>query len=68
MGPNVGFVTGSDFLMERGVTAACWYGELAPDQDQLWGAMNSSTGDCEVRRCPEIRSPPTFRPERTQYL
>ncbi len=24
------FVTGSDFLMDGGVTASYWYGELAP--------------------------------------
>ena len=30
MGPDGAFITGSDFLMDGGVTAACWYGELAP--------------------------------------
>jgi NAD(P)-dependent dehydrogenase (short-subunit alcohol dehydrogenase family) len=30
MGPDGGFVTGSDFLMDGGVTAAYWYGDLAP--------------------------------------
>jgi NAD(P)-dependent dehydrogenase (short-subunit alcohol dehydrogenase family) len=30
MGPDGGFITGSDFLMDGGVTAAFWYGELAP--------------------------------------
>lgn len=30
MGPDGAFVTGSDFLMDGGVTAAYWYGELAP--------------------------------------
>ena len=30
MGPHGGFITGSDFLMDGGVTAAYWYGELAP--------------------------------------
>jgi NAD(P)-dependent dehydrogenase (short-subunit alcohol dehydrogenase family) len=30
MGPDGGFITGSDFLMDVGVTAAYWYGELAP--------------------------------------
>ncbi len=29
MGPDGGFITGSDFLMDAGVTAAYWYGELA---------------------------------------
>ena len=30
MGPDGAFITGSDFLMDGGVTAAWWYGELAP--------------------------------------
>ena len=30
MGPDGGFITGSDFLMDGDVTAAYWYGELAP--------------------------------------
>jgi NAD(P)-dependent dehydrogenase (short-subunit alcohol dehydrogenase family) len=30
MGEAGGFITGSDFLMDGGVTAAYWYGELAP--------------------------------------
>ncbi len=30
MGPAGAFITGSDFLMDGGVTAAYWYGELAP--------------------------------------
>jgi NAD(P)-dependent dehydrogenase (short-subunit alcohol dehydrogenase family) len=30
MGPDSAFITGSDFLMDGGVTAAYWYGELAP--------------------------------------
>jgi NAD(P)-dependent dehydrogenase (short-subunit alcohol dehydrogenase family) len=29
MGPDGGFITGSDFLMDGGVTAAYWFGELA---------------------------------------
>jgi hypothetical protein len=28
--PDGGFITGSDFLMDGGVTAANWCGELAP--------------------------------------
>jgi NAD(P)-dependent dehydrogenase (short-subunit alcohol dehydrogenase family) len=32
MGPDRTFITGSDFLMDGGVTAAYWYGELAPKQ------------------------------------
>ena len=31
MGPDGGFITGSDFLMDGGVTAAYWFGELAPN-------------------------------------
>ncbi|KAA9034431.1 SDR family oxidoreductase [Ginsengibacter hankyongi] len=30
MGNDGAFITGSDFLMDGGVTAAYWYGELAP--------------------------------------
>jgi NAD(P)-dependent dehydrogenase (short-subunit alcohol dehydrogenase family) len=32
MGPDGTFITGSDFLMDGGVTSAYWYGELAPQQ------------------------------------
>ncbi len=30
MGPDGGLITGSDFLMDGGVTASFWFGELAP--------------------------------------
>ena len=30
MGQDGAFITGSDFLMDGGVTAAWWYGDLAP--------------------------------------
>lgn len=30
MGADGAFITGSDFLMDGGVTAAYWYGDLAP--------------------------------------
>ena len=30
MGDDGGFITGSDFLIDGGVTAAYWYGDLAP--------------------------------------
>lgn len=33
MGPDGTFITGSDFLMDGGVTAAFWFGKLAPDKD-----------------------------------
>ena len=29
MGPDGAFISGSDFLMDGGVTAAYWYGDLA---------------------------------------
>jgi hypothetical protein len=29
MGPDGGFITGSDFLMDGGVTAANWFGDIA---------------------------------------
>ncbi|NCD68558.1 SDR family oxidoreductase [Mucilaginibacter agri] len=32
MGSDGAFITGSDFLMDGGVTAAYWYGDLAPKQ------------------------------------
>ena len=32
MGENGTFITGSDFLMDGGVTASYWYGELAPSK------------------------------------
>jgi NAD(P)-dependent dehydrogenase (short-subunit alcohol dehydrogenase family) len=30
MGHDGAFITGSDFLMDSGVTASCFFGELAP--------------------------------------
>jgi NAD(P)-dependent dehydrogenase (short-subunit alcohol dehydrogenase family) len=33
MGPEGAFITGSDFLMDGGVTSAYWYGELAPKSE-----------------------------------
>ena len=32
-GKRGAFITGSDFLMDGGVTAAYWYGELAPKKN-----------------------------------
>ncbi|MGA8044240.1 MAG: SDR family oxidoreductase [Terracidiphilus sp.] len=32
MGPDGAFITGSDFLMDGGVTAAYWFGDLAPNR------------------------------------
>ena len=31
MGPDGEFITGSDFLIDGGVTASYWYGELNPN-------------------------------------
>ena len=31
LGPDGAFITGSDFLVDGGVTASYFYGELAPD-------------------------------------
>lgn len=31
MGPDGAFITGSDFLMDGGVTAAYWFGDLGPN-------------------------------------
>jgi NAD(P)-dependent dehydrogenase (short-subunit alcohol dehydrogenase family) len=31
MGPKGAFITGSDFLMDGGVTASCLFGELGPN-------------------------------------
>jgi hypothetical protein len=30
MGPDGGFIAGSDFLMDGGVTEYYWYGDLRP--------------------------------------
>jgi hypothetical protein len=32
MGQDGAFITGSDFLMDGGVTASYWFGDLAPKQ------------------------------------
>ena len=34
MGPDGGFITGSDFLMDGGVTAAYWFGSVTEVRDQ----------------------------------
>jgi NAD(P)-dependent dehydrogenase (short-subunit alcohol dehydrogenase family) len=34
MGPDGGFITGSDILMDGGVTASYWYGDLAPEKNR----------------------------------
>ncbi len=34
MGPEGGFITGSDFLIDGGATASYFFGELAPERAQ----------------------------------
>lgn len=34
MGPEGTFISGSDFLMDGGVTASYWYGDLAPEKSR----------------------------------
>ncbi len=34
MGPDGGFIAGSDFLIDGGVTAAYWYGEIGEVRSQ----------------------------------
>jgi NAD(P)-dependent dehydrogenase (short-subunit alcohol dehydrogenase family) len=38
MGPEGGFITGSDFLMDGGVTASYWYGDVAEVRTTAGGA------------------------------
>jgi NAD(P)-dependent dehydrogenase (short-subunit alcohol dehydrogenase family) len=40
LGPDGGFITGSDFLMDGGGTAAYWFGELERAERSGAGAMN----------------------------
>jgi NAD(P)-dependent dehydrogenase (short-subunit alcohol dehydrogenase family) len=40
MGPDGTFITGSDFLMDGGVTAAYWFGDLAPTAAQTAALTN----------------------------
>jgi hypothetical protein len=35
MGPDGAFITGSDFLMDGGVTDVYWFGDLAPTQQAV---------------------------------
>jgi hypothetical protein len=37
MGPDGAFITGSDFLMDGGVTASYFFGELAPKEMKRGG-------------------------------
>lgn len=43
MGREAGFITGSDFLMDGGVTAAYWFGDLASEA--------SHSGKLAATRC-----------------
>src|SRR6478609_31954 len=42
MGPDGAFITGSDFLMDGGVTAAYWFGELAPNKGARLAEINTT--------------------------
>ncbi|HEY6210934.1 MAG TPA: SDR family oxidoreductase [Vicinamibacterales bacterium] len=41
MGPDGGFISGSDFLMEGGVTASYWFGDLARTRKHLTACKSS---------------------------
>ena len=49
MGADGAFITGSDFLMDGGVTAAYWYGELAPVTAGLGRAQREGGPVEEIR-------------------
>jgi hypothetical protein len=53
MGPEGAFITGSDFLMDGGVTAAYRFGDLAP-QPAIWRPVPSVPDGNSVAptRCP----------------
>jgi hypothetical protein len=43
MGPDGTFITGSDFHMDGGVTAAYWYGDVAEvraQETRTWRTLN----------------------------
>ena len=54
-----GFITGSDFLMDGGVTAAYWYGELAPEakygNKYMRATIMYGAGDVRVENVPDAR-------------
>ena len=52
MGPDGGFVTGSDFLMDGGVTAAYWFGELAPELALSSSKRSANRKTLRVRKSP----------------
>ena len=54
IGPDCGVITGSDFLTDGGVTAAYWYGELAPDQNSHWVRAQNLDAGRKWRSCPMI--------------
>ncbi len=47
MGRDAAFITGSDFLMDGGVTANFWFGDLAPAQS---ATSNSIERNSECKR------------------
>ena len=51
MGPDGGFITGSDILMDGGVTAAYWYGDLAraSSREEARGSTTRTAPRCQPR-------------------
>jgi hypothetical protein len=49
MGSGGAFITGSDILMDGGVTAAYWFGELAP-KARATRALKARTVTAETRK------------------
>ena len=49
MGPDGTFITGSDFLMDGGVTASYFYGELSSATCAPWrGALQANGGSSRI--------------------
>jgi hypothetical protein len=46
MGPDGGFITGSDFLMDGGVTAAYWYGDVAEVRGSVSAPVSVGVRPC----------------------
>ena len=53
MGPDGAFITGSDFLMDGGVTAAYWFGELAPPGTAELDRLQENYGAVSAELSPE---------------
>jgi NAD(P)-dependent dehydrogenase (short-subunit alcohol dehydrogenase family) len=51
MGRDGEFITGSDFLMDGGVTAAYWFGDLAPPSKWATGGLNGPVPNTHLIFC-----------------